>query len=299
MITAAQTLCVALLLGPPSGERPPVQSPAVSPVQPQPGEPAIAPAHVDHVAEQPEPLPPEQPQPDPATVEPAPTEPPPDENGALPSWQSDPLPSDRGDPADIPPVDEWGTPIEPPPPKPGPPKGGGLFGGAGAMLGVMVTRQWITALVCEDVYCGWRGNFDRVLSLGVMGLAAGGGWLHGRRRAYLQHEAGTPAKPPTGRRAAGWTLFALGFGGLIADTVLSNLCYQQAKGPYTQLSGFSYTCSPVASVVVVDISTLIGAVGIGMGMSAESQIRNRAKFDLAVSPYAGQGQAGLSLSGRF
>ena len=56
---------------------------------------------------------------------------------------------------------------------------------------------------------------------------------------------------------------ALGLGGLLADTVLYNICYSDAIGPYTKLDGFTYTCSPVASVVVVDFSTLIGAATSG------------------------------------
>ena len=92
--------------------------------------------------------------------------------------------------------------------------------------------------------------------------------------------------------------------GLITDTVLYNLCYEQAKGPYTQLNGFSYTCSPVASVVVIDFSTLFGAVGIGLGMSAESQLKAQKKSgadkpSVSIAPYGGRGGMGLTLSGRF
>lgn len=305
MISSALVLpsvALALLLGPPDA-RPPVQSPspAISPTQPQPGEPAIAPAGVEGepaVAEPPV-------EPDPAANEtPEPTEP---AGGAeLPSWQEGPtpmpssdLPPARGDASDMPLVDEWGTPIAPPEKPAGPPKGGGFYAGAGALFGVMVTKQLVMGLICEDVYCGWRGNIDRGLGLGVMGLAGGGGWFQGRRAAYLAHDAGKPAKPLTGRRAAGWTMFAVGLGGLIADTVLYNVCYSSAIGPYTQLEGFKYECSPVASVLVVDFSTLIGAVGMGMGLSAESQRKHHKKYEMAVAPWGGRGQAGLSLSGRF
>lgn len=301
MISTALALAVALLCGPP-GERPPVQSPSITPIQPQVGEPAIAPAHVESVPEG-EAMPAEPPPGEPVVEQPpVEPEPQPEPGGnELPSWQSGPVepPPPTGDPTDVPLVDEWGVPVAPPPPKPLPPKGGGLYAGAGALLGIMITRQWITALLCEDVYCGWRGNFDRVMSLGVMGLAAGGGWLDGRRRAYIRHDEGLPPGNLVPRRAAGWTLFAVGLGGLIADTVFYNLCYQQALGPYTQLDGFRYTCSPIASVVVVDFSTAFGATGIALGMSAESQKKNRKKFDLALVPFGGRGQAGFSVGGRF
>lgn len=310
------SVALVLLLGPPADEsrRPPVQSPqtsVISPTQPAPGEPAIAPADVggERAVTEPAPIDPgpiAEPEPEPTPTEPAP-------DSELPSWQSEPIP----DPEDLPggttnpQVDEWGMPLPPPekPKKRGPPKGGGFYAGAGALLGIMITKQWIMALTCEeDVFCGWRGNIDRGLGLGVMGLAAGGGWFQGRREAYWAHDAGKPAKPLTGRRAAGWTMFAVGLGGLLADAILYNVCYTGAVGPYTKLAGFSYTCSPVASVVIVDLSTAIGAVGMGMGLSAESQRKFRKKYDRAagpdrvtwsVAPWGGRGQAGLSLSGRF
>jgi hypothetical protein len=305
---APASLAVLLLLGPPSGEQPPVQSPKVSPTQPQPGDPAIAPAKIDSERATAEPAPgPEDPagepaiapaetEPAPAETQPAETQPQPQPDGDLPSWQSEPV-TPAGETGDQP-VDEWGTPVEPEPDR-GPPRGAGLYAAAGGLFGVIITRQWVTSLVCDDLYCGWRGNFDRALGLGVMGLAAGGGWLDGRRAAYLRHDAGEPPKRPTGRRAAGWTLFALGLGGLITDTVLYNLCYQQALGPYAEIEGFSYTCSPVISAVVTDFSTAFGAIGIGLGMSAESQLRARKKFDMSVAPWGGRGRVGLSLSGRF
>jgi hypothetical protein len=296
------SVALALLLGPPADARPPVQSPqtpAMGPTQPHAGEPAIAPAHVEGEAAITEPPAPAPIDPGP-TAEPQPSEPAPE--GELPSWQgTTPTPDTQpaeGDPTDTLMIDEWGTPL-PPPEKPSPPKGNGFYAGAGALFGVMITKQLVMGLMCEDVYCGWRGNMDRGLGLGVMGLAAGGGWFQGRRAAFLAHDAGKPAKPLTGRRAAGWTMFAVGLGGLIADAVLYNVCYSSAIGPYTKLQGFSYECSPIASVVIVDFSTLIGAVGMGMGLSAESQRRHHKKYEMAVSPWGGRGQAGLSLSGRF
>jgi hypothetical protein len=304
------SMALALLLGPPDA-RPPVQSPAISPAQPLPGEPAIAPAGVEGeraVTSEPAPI-----DPGPTTETPTETEPPPEgpaSEGELPSWQrpgpAPGTPQAQGDPTDTPLVDEWGTPIAPPE-KPIPPRGAGFYAGAGALFGIMVTKQLAMGLTCDDVYCGWRGNIDRGLGLGVMGLAIGGGWFQGRRAAFLAHDAGVPAKPLTGRRAAGWTMFALGLGGLIADTVLYNVCYSSATGPYTKLDGFKYTCSPVASVLVIDFSTLIGAVGMGLGLSAESQRKHHKKYESAkaarvqwlVSPWAGRGQAGLSVSGSF
>jgi hypothetical protein len=290
------SVALALLLGPPvqspqTGE----QAPAISPTQPNPGEAAIAPAHVegDRAVTEPavgEPVDPE-PTPDPQPT----TEP------ELPSWQSDPIapvegPTEATETPVV--VDEWGTPL-PPPEKPIPPRGTGFFIGAGALFGVMVIKQLALGLTCEDVYCGYRGNLDRGLGLGVMGLTAGGGWFQGRRAAFLNHDAGKPAKPLTSMRAGGWTLFVIGLGGLIADTVLYNVCYSSADGPYTKIEGFTYTCSPTASVVVVDFSTLIGAVGMGMGMSAENQRRHQKKYAMSLAPWGGRGQAGLSLSGRF
>jgi hypothetical protein len=305
------SVALALLLGPPADARPPVQSPVIGPTQPLPGEPAIAPSDVEGDRAATERPAPTMIEPDP-TLEPQPTEPEPE--GALPSWEGTPTEPGtqpaEGDPADLgdlPFVDEWGTPL-PPPEKPIPPKGNGFYAGAGALFGVMVVKQLTMGLACNDVYCGWRGNIDRGLGLGVMGIAAGGGWFQGRRAAYLAHDAGKPAKSLMGRRVGGWTMFAVGLGGLIADAVLYNVCYSSAIGPYTKIEGFTYTCSPVASVLVVDFSTLIGAVGMGMGLSAESQRKHHKKYEKsakagqvqwAVGPWGGRGQAGLSFSGRF
>jgi hypothetical protein len=256
------SVAFALLLGPPADARPPVQAPqtpAIGPTQPLSGEPAIAPSHVEGERAATEPAP-TLIEADP-TAAPPPTEPAPE--GELPSWQRpDATSRDQpagGDPTDTPLHDEWGTPL-PPPEKPIPLKGNGFYVGAGALFGVMISKQLGMGLMCDDVYCGWRGNMDRGLGLGVMGLAAGGGWFQGRRAAFLAHDGGKPAKPLTGRRAAGWTMFAVGLGGLLADAVLYNICYSSAIGPYTQLEGFTYECSPIASVVIVDFSTMIGAV---------------------------------------
>lgn len=305
MASALPLLAVTLLLGAP------VQKPSVTPVQPEAGEAAIAPAHVDTeaaaaepagqpIGAEPEPEPEVQPEPEP---EPAPAEPAP---GELPSWQADPVtpptggpPPIGGDPSDLPLVDEWGMPIAPPPPPKGPPRGVGLFAAAGGLFAIMITRQWVTSLFCEDLHCGFRGNADRVMSLGVMGLAAGGGWLEGRHIEWKRGQADLPQKSVKGRRIAGWTLFAAGLGGLVTDTVLYNLCYEQALGPYTHIEGFSYTCAPDISAVVIDFSTLFGAVGIGLGMSAERQLRERARTELSLAPWGGRGQAGLTLTGRF
>jgi hypothetical protein len=292
------SVALALLFGPP-GDRPHVQTPSVSPIQPQPGEPAIAPAQIEGEAAIAEPAP----------VEPGPADSPlPETDPGLPSWQEgEPtqVPPPDVDPSDVMveagPVDEWGRPL-PPPEKPIPPGGVGFYVGAGVLFGAMVTKQLVMGLTCEDVYCGYRGVADRLLGLGTMGMAAGGGWFDGRRAAYLRHDAGKPPKSLTGRRAAGWTMFALGLGGLIADTALYNVCYSSADGPYTKLRGFSYTCSPVTSVVLVDLSTLVGSVGLGLGMSGESQRRHQKKYGVSgvsLAPWGGRGQAGLSLSGRF
>ncbi|KIG17453.1 hypothetical protein DB30_03154 [Enhygromyxa salina] len=300
MASASLYFAVTLLLGPP------VQKPAVGPAEPATGEAAIAPAHVDsEAASSPEPDLSTDPEVGPIADPPADADPDPvpeplPDSGAneLPSWQSEPVPLPTGDPNDVQVVDEWGVPVVVPVDR-GPAKGGGFYAAAGGLFGIMITRQWVTALTCSDVYCGNRGFVDRALSLGTMGFAAGGGWFDGRRAAWKEDRDGTGQKKLTGRRAAGWTLFALGVSGLIADTVLYNVCYDKALGPYTQLDGFSYTCSPVASVVVLDFSTLFGAVGMGLGMSAESQLKHRKKYELSVAPWGGHGQAGLSLSGRF
>lgn len=294
----APSVALALLFGP-AADRPPVQTPSVSPTQPQPGEPAIAPANLRGEAAIAEPAPAPAAVEAPVDPEPQPTEPPtqPTET-ELPSWQADPQVPPSGDPSEVPFTDEWGAPL-PPPEKPIPPKGGGFYFGAGMLFGAMITKQWVMSVTCEDVYCGWRGIADRVLGLGAMGMTVGGAWFDGRRAAYLAHDAGKPRKPLTGRRVAGWTMFAVGLGGWIADTVLYNICYSNADGPYTKIDGFTYTCSPVVSVVVLDLSTLVGAVGLGLGASGESQRRHHKKYEMSLAPWGGQGQAGLSLSGRF
>ena len=195
------SLALALLLGPP------VESPAVSPTQPAPGEAAIAPAHVEGdravtelaVTE-------------PAPVDPEPiADPPPTTEPELPSWDTEPV--EPVEPVDLPTdmgeteygVDEWGTPLPPPPEKPKPPKGVALYASASGLFGAMVVKQLVMGLTCQDVYCGYRGLSDHGLGLGVMALAAGGGWMHGRHLAFMAHDAGKPAKPLTARRAAGWT----------------------------------------------------------------------------------------------
>ena len=325
-------LCTALMSLAPSGETPAVQRPQVS--QPEVGEPAIAPAQVETEAAlapaveptpggelQPavEPAPGGELQPavEPApggelqpAVEPAPggelqpaVEPAPGgelgpaQEPELPSWDSEPAPPVEG--GDLPRVDEWGVPIATV--DRSPPKGGGWFGGAAGLFGAMITKQLIMGLTCDDVYCGYRGNFDRVMGFGVVGLAAGGGWYDGRRRAFFELKNETEQGSLIKRRATGWTLFGLGMVGMLTDMVLYHVCYDGAAGPYRQLEGFSYTCSPVASVVTLDFSTIFAAAGIGLGMSAESQLRHRErnKFDLSVAPWGGRGQAGISFSGQF
>lgn len=292
MTSAPLLLLGTLLLGPPSGEG----SPALAPTQPQPGEPAIAPAHVDAERAGPEPMPalPSEPEP---LVQP---EPPPPDDG-LPSWEETPAPAEQTDPGT--PIADWNAPIDPEvtaTSKQAPPKGMALFAPAIGVFGAMITTQLITGLSCEnDVYCGTRGWPWRFLGLATMGFAGGGGWLQGQRIAWDRAEAGLPHKNPIGRRAAGWTMFLLGVGGFVADTTLYHLCYDDARGPYTEITGFRYTCSPVISVVTLDLSTLIGAAGFGLAMSAEGQLRSQKKLALSLAPWGGRGQVGLSVGGRF
>jgi len=323
MTSLALVLGAALLMGPPSeAPAPEVQRPSVTPIQPQPGEPAIAPAEIEtEAADAPaEPVDPSDgPEPSGEPIGPsgepgdapsgepgvAPIEEPgpgPDaragEIDTLPSWDS---PAEPVGSAETPALDEWGVPIDRPPVDNSPPKGGGFYAGAGAVFGVMVTKQLFMGLFCDDVYCGWRGNLDRVLGFGAIGLAGGGGWFDGRRAAYFELKDETEQKKLRGRQAAGWTLFSLGMAGILTDMVLYHLCYDGAIGPYTNLEGFSYTCEPVASVLVVDFGTIMSAVGLGLGMSAQSQLRHRERnnFELSFSPWGGRGTAGLSVSGRF
>lgn len=292
-------------LGPPEREQP-----VISPTQPQPGEPAIAPARIDSERAGPEPeaMPADPVDPDPSAqpepVEPEPADPDPsaqpESEPALPSWESAPPEPGPEQGIDHQPIyDPYGQPVEP---VEKPPVGGGpMFGVAAGLVGITITRQWITAVVCLDVYCGNRGLGDDALMVGTMALAGYGGWRAGARKAWIESRDGAPPSRPTGRRAAGWTLFALGFGGFLADTVLYNICYSDALGPYTKIDGFSYTCSPEISAAVTDLTGLTSAVGLGLGLSAEAQIRTRSKWDaeLSVLPYGGRGHLGLSLSGRF
>jgi hypothetical protein len=298
MTPAPLIFAATLLLGPPTGEP---AEPVISPTQPQPGEPAIAPAQIDaeRALTEPGPLPSAE-QPDPAQPDPAQPDPEPDPDyvqpdplpDALPSWED---PHDFESPFTGPPLGGYGAP----PPERPPAKGAAFFVPAGVLFGVMITTQIVTATACEDAYCGSRGTPWRLMGLGVVGLAGAGGWLQGNHDAWRNARAAAPVKSLVGRRAAGWTMFALGVAGMIADTTLYMLCYDGARGPYTELEGFRYTCSPTISVVTLDLSTLVGATGLGLALSAESQLRNRAKFELSVAPWAGRGQAGLSLGGRF
>jgi hypothetical protein len=297
MTSASLILTGALLFGPPNSERP---TPVLTPTQPQPGEPAIAPAHVDSERAGPEPMPAQPIEPEPVTTtepEPAPE----DDPAELPSWQEGPTPPEEsGEPTSI---AGWDTPIDPEVVKASrqaPPKGMALFAPAIGVFGLMITTQLITGLTCDpDVYCGTRGWPWRGLGIGTMALAGGGGWLQGKRVAWDRDQDELPAKNPIGRRAAGWAMFVVGLGGLVADTALYQLCYDGKRGPYMEVTGFRYTCSPVVSVVVLDFSTLIGAGGLGLALSAESQLRHQKKFALSVAPWGGRGQAGLSIAGRF
>ncbi|MFO7565382.1 MAG: hypothetical protein R6X02_22255 [Enhygromyxa sp.] len=304
MTSASLCLVGALLLGPPGGER---QTPVLTPTQPQPGEPAIAPAQIDAERAGPEPMPALPTEPEPLAVDPDPDpspDPSPDpdsEPATLPSWEDNPAPTEG--PHEATPSADWSTPIAPElvaTRKQAPPGGAAVFAPAIAMFGLMISSELATGLACEqDVYCGTRGWPWRALGLGTVGLAGMGGWLHGKRIAFDRAEAGLPAKNPIGRRAAGWSMFVLGLGGMIADTALYQLCYDGARGPYTQIEGFRYTCSPVISVVTLDLSTLVGATGLALALSGESQLRNRPKFEASVAPWGGRGQAGLSVLGRF
>jgi hypothetical protein len=291
MTSASLLLLGTLLLGPPS------ETPVLTPTQPQPGEPAIAPAHVDAERAGPEPMPALPSEPDPAIAneaEPAP------EPSELPSWQETPAPEVQ--PNDSTPIVDWTTPLDPEvaaASKQAPTSGMAVFAPGMGVFGAMVVTQLITGLTCEDVYCGTRGWPWRLLGVATMGFGGGGGWLQGKRIAWDRAQAGKPAKNPVGRRAAGWTMFILGLGGLVTDSALYQLCYDDARGPYTEIVGFRYTCSPVISVVTLDLSTLVGATGLGLALSAESQLRHQGKLDLSFAPWGGRGQAGLSILGRF
>jgi hypothetical protein len=297
MTSATLLLLGALLLGPPGGER---QTPVLTPTQPQRGEPAIAPAVIDSERAGPEPEPmlaqPDELPPEPM-LEPDP-EPEPD---ALPSWEEGPSPAD---PNESTPLADWQTPVDPNAVRPqineGPAKGWGLIGAAGGIYGGMVVTQLITGFRCEaDVYCGTRGWPWRLLGLTTMGFAGGGGWIQGKRVAWNREQEGKPVKNPVGRRAAGWTMFVLGLAGFVTDAALYHRCYDGQQGPYFELAGFRYTCSPNIPVTTHNLSTLVGASGLGVAMSAESQLRAQRKVELSVSPWGGRGQAGFSVAGRF
>ncbi|MCA9680877.1 MAG: hypothetical protein KC457_01675 [Myxococcales bacterium] len=295
------TLLLATLLVAPPDE-------VISPTQPQPGEPAIAPAVIEGERAGPEAMP-AQPT-DPVPVQQP--QPPPDQ---LPSWEAQPQPQPQPQP---PPngydqaqpqpygYDQpvpWTTPVQPPPPPvPKPPVGGApLFGAAAGLFGLIALRQGITSAWCEDLYCGNRGIFDHVMMLGVTGLAAGGGWLEGKRVVWKREQAGLPPANPVGRRVSGWLMFSLGFAGIVTDFALYNACYSSAAGPYTKVDLFVYTCSPGLSAVITDLSGLVGGVGAGLALSAESQLRTQraAGARLRLLPQYGRNHVGLSLAGRF
>jgi hypothetical protein len=300
MILALPVLAGVLAFGPPDE--------VLTPTQPQVGERAIAPAQIDAERAGPEPLPSEPPAPTPVD----PPEPGPEPG--LPSWQDQVGPN--GGPNEVAPsegpeqptpIADWTTPVDPTyvadpiasvdPAERGPRKGWGLIGVAGGMFGGMVLSQLFTGLGCSDVYCGTRGWPWRAMGLATYGFAGGGGWVVGQRLAWEQAEGIRPVRSSTSRRAAGWSLFALGLAGMITDTALYQLCYDGQRGAYFEQEGFRYSCSPVVSVVTLDLSTLVGATGLGLALSAEGQRKASASF--AVAPWGGRGQAGLSLSGRF
>lgn len=280
----------------------------------QPGEPAIAPAELSSErASQPTVQRPGQTQPDaglptydePAIgdpVEPGPSEPGPSESGPneptpdedLPTWSEQPIGAPIEDPWDAPALEPVKLPGEPP-------RGVGLLAGAGVGFALVFTKQWIEQIVCTDVYCGYRGNFDRLVLLGSLGLIGGGAWLEGRHTGFMRLHHDKPQRKLLGRRAAGWTLFSLGMVGMIAEATLYMTCYDAAKGPFLEQSGFSYTCRPAASVLMMDGSATMAAVGFGLGMSAEAERKEARKgaAKLVLLPLVDRERAGLALVGRF
>lgn len=312
----------ALLLIALGGDAP---EPAVAPGSSQPAEAAIAPARVDNEAAggptvqkpgsaSPEPVgaqpvepvaegpaevaPLGEPEPEPAP-EPEPGGLPsadapvaePSEGGGLPTWGEAPV-AQASDPE----TEGWAVEEEFVKP---PPNGVGLYSTAALLFGTAITKQWVMEISCgDDAYCGGRGLIDDFLMFGAIGFAGAGGWKHGEHIRWKAEQAGKPAVVPRGRQIAGWTVFAIGMAGLITDLGLYQACYSSALGPYTQIDGFRYTCSPAASIVVTDVSGLAGAIGAGLGMSAQRQIR-ASKVDVSIAPAGGRGRVGLSLTGRF
>ncbi|MFV8752337.1 hypothetical protein ACNOYE_17445 [Nannocystaceae bacterium ST9] len=298
---------IALVLGPPGPTE------VIAPVQ-QPGEPAIAPAELPSdrasapVVQRPgqtEPtsdpgLPSYQDEPsEPEPSEPGPSEPvePPPGDESLPTWSEEPI-AEVDDPFD----DPWNEPGMPPPKLPGEPSMGiGLMIGGGIGFAAVFTRQWITELVCTDVYCGFRGNLDRLVLLGSIGMIGGGAWMKGRHKGFMRNHDQQPRRPLLGRRATGWTLFALGMAGMIGEAGLYMACYDGARGPFVEQSGLAYTCRPTASVLMMDGSAVMASIGFGLAMSAQAERREMARGGAKVTmlPYASAGRAGVALVGRF
>lgn len=287
--------------------------PVISPAG-QAGDPAIAPAELPSdkasskpVVQQPgqrpsepEPdteLPSYEPEPDPSEPSDSdvPVEPlePPQTYGDLPTWSEEPI----GEPLDEP----WNQPAMKPPKLPGEPKRGvGLLVGASLGFAVVFTRQWVTELMCADVYCGFRGNFDRLVLLGSIGMVGGGAWMEGRHKGFMRGHDGKPMRSLLGRRAAGWTMFAVGLAGMVTEAGLTMACYDGARGPFVQRDGFSYTCRPAASVLMMDGSAVLSSVGFGLAMSAQAERREMGKAaKVAMLPYASSDRAGLQLIGKF
>jgi hypothetical protein len=173
------------------------------------------------------------------------------------------------------------------------------FGPALGVLAVMIGTQALANGLCRNVYCRTRGWYSRTFGIGLITAAGIGGWQLGHDIAKARLEHGKPALNPVGRRATGWTLFALSLAALIADTTLYQLCYDGARGPYKQIDMFRYSCSPLFSIIVVDLSAVVAATGLGLALSAESQLRHQRRYRLDLAPWAGAGQAGLTLGGRF
>jgi hypothetical protein len=279
----------------------------------QAGEPAIAPAELpgDKASSKPVVQRPGEPAPEPAVepepglpsyetepppVEPGdPVEPPPPSDDALPTWSEEPISEPLDDP--------WNAPDQPPAKLPGEPRRGvGLLVGGSLGFAVIFTRQWVTELMCTDVYCGFRGNLDRLVLLGSIGMIGGGAWMEGRHKGFMRDHEGKPMRPLLGRRAAGWTMFAVGLAGMITEAGLYMACYDGARGPFVDASGFSYTCRPAASVVMMDGSAVLSSVGFGLAMSAQSERREMTRKKAAkvvMLPYASADRAGLALIGRF
>ena len=126
-------------------------------------------------------------------------------------------------------------------------------------------------------------------------------WLEGVGWRVRSGAEIAPGEPAAERDDYGQVVLAQLNPALPAEATMTMLCYDGARGPFFVQDGLSYTCRPAASVLMMDGSAVLGSVGFGLGMSAESTLRERKRLQSKASfvPLATPELAGFAIVGQF